>query len=742
MAELVTREISATQLGPACLLAAVDLGRGKAELFFAKDAPMNAAVAGNLLDAPELRSVGGAPWIEGGIKDGGISAYFDGALVEVPLTQPEPALLAGRNVALATRNGETAETVLEWLRFHDSHQAMDGALIIDRAAPGSDKKFLRDLEKGLKELPARLRVVLISADVPLGAENEASENHPFGTPGAPGKDRMEVPAPDPWSAPFANVLCYELMRRMYLSDCQGIANIEVNDLVPRKGEKTMFELARTAPNGVVQLIGRQCYPWRVRDSDQARFADHICVQFDAGKPRGRWCVAPDRLPEGAVLRYVRVGGADARVGYDFYRFMALRHIAPTVSKIVPKSSLVEHAPLMALSEQEWGHTAVRMPEETVAAPPKGDNSVTIVTCMKNEGPFILEWLAYHRAIGIEGYIVYTNDCTDGTDTFLELLQDKGYVQHRDNKFHGTGLKPQHHALQSAESEPVVTENDWVISMDVDEFINVKTGDGTMGALFEALPDANLISCTWRLFGNGDVHEYEDGFLLDQFTRCAPEFANKPHQAWGFKTLAKNVGLFKKLGVHRPKGLKPQIWDKIRWYNGSGRPMPKEEYRNAWRSNAVTYGYDLVQLNHYAVRSAESFLVKRDRGRLNHVDRDQGLAYWFRMNNNNLEERSIQRMIPKLQAEYDRLLADPDIRAQHEACVKAHREKIDALRATENYAKFYEELTGWRMEKLSRMHHHFGANVFLSGPEAVPDDVVARPAEDEFFFTVERGETQH
>ena len=29
-----------------------------------------------------------------------------------------------------------------------------------------------------------------------------------------------------------------------------------------------------------------------------------------------------------------------------------------------------------------------------------------------------------------------------------------------------------------------------------------------------------------------------------------------------------------------------------------------------------YGYDLVQLNHYAVRSAESFLVKRDRGRVN------------------------------------------------------------------------------------------------------------------------------
>ena len=55
-------------------------------------------------------------------------------------------------------------------------------------------------------------------------------------------------------------------------------------------------------------------------------------------------------------------------------------------------------------------------------------------------------------------------------------------------------------------------------------------------------------------------------------------------------------------------------------------MPRTMYRNAWRSTASTEEYDLVQFNHYTVRSAESFLVKRDRGRVNHVDRDQGLDY--------------------------------------------------------------------------------------------------------------------
>jgi hypothetical protein len=742
MAELITRSIQAQVFGNIVLLDAIATPNGKVELFFDHTSFLPKSIATEIFEDGELTSVGNAPWIVGTAKSNPISATLAGQPRDITLTTPEPDIMADRNVALATRNGETADAVLEWLAFHVKHQGLTGAVILNRAAPNTDPDFYAGIETGLKALPADLKVLIVEATEPLGNRKSPAESHPFATPGAPGKDRMDIPNPDPWAAPLADVLVYELLRRRYLERARAVANIEVYDLIPRTGDTSVFDLAQSAENGTVQLVGSQCYPWRARDHDAVRFGDHICVQFDEKKKRGRWCVAPAKLPNGAVFRLIRIGGVEPKVGYPFFRYMGLRHTAKTVSKIVPKASLIENAQLIKMAQKEWGYKPISMPVEDVVKPPRGDNSVAIVTCMKNEGPFILEWIAYHRAIGVTGFLVYTNDCTDGTDTLLELLQSKGYVQHRDNAFHGTGLKPQHHALQQAEKEEVYKGADWAISMDVDEFINVKVGDGTMTALFEALPDANLISCTWRLFGNNDVHEYEDAFLLDQFSNCAPEFANKPHQAWGFKTLFKNVGLFKKLGVHRPKGLKPQIWDKIRWYNGSGNPMPREEYRNAWRSNADTYGYDMVQLNHYAVRSAESFLVKRDRGRVNHVDRDQGLAYWFRMNNNYVEERSIQRMIPQLQIEYDKLLADPDIAAQHAACVAAHREKIDALRATENYSKFYGELTGARMEKLARLHHHFGANVFLMGPESVPDSVIDAEHDEKFFFTVERGETAH
>ena len=108
-------------------------------------------------------------------------------------------------------------------------------------------------------------------------------------------------------------------------------------------------------------------------------------------------------------------------------------------------------------------------------------------------------------------------------------------------------------------------------------------------------------------------------------------------------------------------------------------MPKKLIRNGWRSTTDSYGYDLVTLNHYAVRSAESFLVKRDRGRVNHVDRDQGLSYWFRMNNNWEQNASAQTKLPIVQAEFERLMSDPELRAAHDYSVIKHREKIEELK---------------------------------------------------------------
>ncbi|WP_406720926.1 glycosyltransferase family 2 protein [Thioclava litoralis] len=664
------------------------------------------------------------------------------------MAEAEWDLLRDRNCLFGQRFEESAETVLDWLSWHADQHAATGAVILNRF---SDAPFVAQLAKGLDDRDLEMVVIVLDCPVAMGKPGMGPESHPFLAPDAPGKDRMEPPAPDPWRAPLGQGLVFEIAKWRFLAEARAVLTLDVTDLLAPVADGRMgaFDACLEAPSGVIMLVGRRIYPWRVRNGAAECFADHICRQFDARRGTARWGCAPAKAGLEATWRMVRVAYAkpDPAHIFPFWRAMALRVPGRKAAELAPKTSLVEDEQLLALSLDVWGHKPVRPPVSKVKPAPKAAlraGRTAIVTTMKNEGPFILEWLAYHRAIGVDDFLIYTNDCTDGTDTMLDMLMAKGLVQHRENPWRPGGeLKPQHAALQAAESEPVIQQAGWAICMDVDEFINIKIGDGTLTDLYKAMGEANMISLTWRLFGNCDVHDYEDRFLLDQFTTCAPEVVRKPHQAWGFKTLFRNMDIYKKMGVHRPKGLVPDLWDQVKWLNGSGQPMPREMFRNGWRSTLETYGYDWVQLNHYAVRSAESFLVKRDRGRVNHVDRDQGLNYWFRMNHNLEEDRSIQRMIPALQAEYDRLMADPEIRAAHEAAVAAHRTKIAELRATENYENFYGDLTSAKYERLSRMLQHFGSAVFNAGPDCLPEDMHLRDVAPDFFFTVEHeGEAEH
>ena len=660
-------------------------------------------------------------------------ALAGGGAVAVEAMPDWTALLAGRDATLSLRLDETPAQVAEILAWHAATQAMTGAVILNRRP---DPAFADALLAALGALPRDLTVVVADLPLPAGKPGEPAENHLVLTPDAPGRERMARPAPDPWRAPLASDILLELAKWRYLARARAVLALDAADVLPapEPGAPTAFDRCAEAPRGVVLLAGRRIYPWRLRAGAEARIGDHTCRPFDRRRGIARWGAAPARAGLEGTWRAARVSHArpDPASVVPFLRAMAIRVPGHPPSALIAKTALVEDPALLAMAAA-LGHRPVRPPRSALRERPS--DRTAIVTTMKNEGPFILEWIAYHRMIGVDDFLIYTNDCTDGTDALLDVLAARGIVQHRANPFRSMGLKPQHAALQAAEAEPAIRDAGWTICMDVDEFVNVRIGDGTLAALRGAMAaqGANMIALTWRLFGSADVHDFDDRPVLSQFTRCAPELIRKPHQAWGFKTLFRNLEIYRKLGVHRPKGLRPDLWDRVRWLNGSGRPMPREAFRNGWRSTLETFGYDWVQLNHYAVRSAESFLVKRDRGRVNHVDRDQGLNYWFRMNHNVDEDRSIQRMIPRLAAEIGRLTADPSIRAAHGDCVARHRAKVAALRADPAQAAFYVELTSARMERLCRMQPHFGSAVFAAGPGVVPDDLLDRDLPPGFQF---------
>ena len=53
--------------------------------------------------------------------------------------------------------------------------------------------------------------------------------------------------------------------------------------------------------------------------------------------------------------------------------------------------------------------------------------VLAILGVKNEGAFLLEWLAHHRACGFTDFLVFSNDCSDGTDLMLDRLAAMGWL---------------------------------------------------------------------------------------------------------------------------------------------------------------------------------------------------------------------------------------------------------------------------------------------------------------------------
>ena len=362
------------------------------------------------------------------------------------------------------------------------------------------------------------------------------------------------------------------------------------------------------------------------------------------------------------------------------------------------SSFAPHNKLGAVNEEELAAAYTPIDKRKL---PEGSSGNVIVGCMKNEAPYIVEWVAYHRGMGVDNFLIYTNGCDDGTSEILDRLQDMGVLQHRNND-DWKGNSPQQFALNQSLNEPVIQNADWIIHIDVDEFMNVRTGNGTLQDFFDAVPDATNVAMTWRLFGHNGVTALKDDFVIDQFDHCAPKYCPKPHTVWGFKTMFKNIGAYEKISCHRPNKLDPDFKSKVRWVNGSGKDMTKEVAENGWRSSKKSIGYDLLQLNHYALRSAESFLIKRQRGRALHVDRSIGINYWIRMDWSDFRDITIKRNLPRLRAEYDRLMQDETLRHWHERGLQWHRAKADELHANPEFQDLYDQALKVKLTETERV----------------------------------------
>lgn len=332
-------------------------------------------------------------------------------------------------------------------------------------------------------------------------------------------------------------------------------------------------------------------------------------------------------------------------------------------------------------------------------------SLVVLSTMKDEGPFVVEWVAHHLALGFTELLVYTNDCSDGTDTLLKRLEAMNTgVYHRDNII-PKGMKPHPSMLKSAAEEPMIVNSDWVLVIDADEFMVINHPSGTLDGLVTDLNamGAHAMVMTWRIFGSSGVHDWSRRPITDQFTRAAPEFWNK---GWGTKTMLRFDPEYQRLGMHRPvikeKFRETDYPDTQHWVNGSGRPLEEWFKFRGWRSIRRTVGYDWGQINHYAIKSMDAYTLRKFRGNANGKLTKYGSDYWSLQDRNEVEDLKILRYRDRRDAIMAALLQDDEVRQLHEAAHARAEARLAEIRLSPDYQIMVEDLVAGSTVPISQV----------------------------------------
>ncbi len=317
--------------------------------------------------------------------------------------------------------------------------------------------------------------------------------------------------------------------------------------------------------------------------------------------------------------------------------------------------------------------------------------ICVISTAKNEGPYILEWVAHNIIMGADDFIVYSNDCVDGTDKILDRLDELGIIRHVPNPEMMEPTNNYHRkALAYAPYWREFKSADYIFVTDIDEFTQVNSGDGTYRALLEEMNYPDAISLSEYSFGFGGQTQYQDHLITEKFQYVSSNLhQTKKRLRTGVKSISRNCSIFKEQSNHRPQMAEEyNIYPD--WRDGSGNLMPASFIWGGDRGIDIRHRTDIARVNHYAVRSGDAMLVKLVRGSAvggQHLSQ----KYFQKRGPADQEDKGMNKYLPMIKAKLKELKSDQKLRSLHEESVKQYQAHIQTLKNDSYYADFYKKI---------------------------------------------------
>ena len=237
---------------------------------------------------------------------------------------------------------------------------------------------------------------------------------------------------------------------------------------------------------------------------------------------------------------------------------------------------------------------------------KPSRKAAVVATVRNEGPFILEWIAHHLAVGFDEFFIYTNENTDGSLSLLRVLDKAGVINLIVNEV-GLAPNPQvkayDHSLMFLHK---LRDFEWVMFLDADEFlIPAQKYDFNIAKFIEIIPTelagkkVGSVSFNWMWMGSdGAIRREQTRNVTDRFEVGEP-------RSLFVKSIVRPSQVLSMRSVHKPV-LCPEcvgVNSRLEMIDPAGHDIPHE--------------FAGGEIRHYWNKSFEEFLVKQARG----FDRD-------------------------------------------------------------------------------------------------------------------------
>jgi len=230
------------------------------------------------------------------------------------------------------------------------------------------------------------------------------------------------------------------------------------------------------------------------------------------------------------------------------------------------------------------------------------NYLSFLTFCKDDNDYLIEWITYHNLIGVEKFYIVDNQSTTPIKEFLSDFIQSGLVEvyeYPQKMEQNAWIKYVNNLITE-----IGNKTKWLGYIDVDEFIVPKITD-KIDTLLSDYEEFGGLSINWLMFGSSCKLKKDTSLLqIENFIACH-DVNNQFHQnnnIFGINDNVKTIFQPQKLKSFN-NGHNSFFIDRYDSVNEN-----KEYLKNAdiW----FPHSSNLVQINHYSVRSLDEFKINR------------------------------------------------------------------------------------------------------------------------------------